>query len=130
MSKILKLILVLLLGVAIGAGGLYLINKFQQSSKEIIPIDQTPISAGSGKVAYQVCKNTGSGERIYFLQSCGIDSCFEIFYDKSGGFIEKASEGMVPHPQRPKTQVSDCVRTTKEYFVSKIKDKNIPPTEL
>jgi len=103
----------------------------QQTARTIpdenIPIDNTPIQAGTGQSVYQVCKDETSGERIYFWQSCGIDTCANQYYDRSGSLIEEASEGMVPEASKPKIKVKDCVRTTKEYFESKIQDKGTLP---
>lgn len=72
---------------------------------------------------YQVCEDPDSGKRIYMTSFSGDDSWWASFYDADGELIEATPE-MGPGAMnnlKPNTKVENCIRTTEEYFKTKIK---------
>lgn len=94
------------------------------------PVLEDKPQPGSGELVYSVCENALTGGRVYQRSSCGIDDCEKVFYDADGKLIEEGSTGMVPEPHVFETEVTDCVRTTEEYFQTKtIKDSRVFDSE-
>lgn len=89
-------------------------------------VDEQP-RAGHGEFVHSVCEDAFSGNRVYLLSSCGIDSCELEFYNADGELIEKGGEGMVAEPVTFKTEVINCKRTTEKYFFSKTGRLPPPP---
>ena len=74
------------------------------------------------ETSYKVCEDPVTGARIYKSTFSGDDSGWASFYDESGTLIESTPE-MGPgalNNLKPKTEVENCVRTTEEYFKSRI----------
>jgi len=76
----------------------------------------------SFETSYKVCEDPATGTRIYESSFSGDDSGWASFYDENGTLIEATPE-MGPgalNDLKPKTQVENCVRTTEEYFKTRV----------
>ncbi|MFH1089153.1 MAG: hypothetical protein V1716_01885 [Candidatus Uhrbacteria bacterium] len=73
------------------------------------------------ETSYKVCEDLVTGARVYESSFFGYDSGMKWFYNKDGNLIEKIEigEGVMNNLQ-PKTEVKNCVRTTEEYFKSRV----------
>ncbi len=89
-------------------------------SNETFPIINEPDKPF--ETSYKVCEDLVTGARVYESSFFGDDSGMMWFYNKDGNFIEKTPEmgpGAMNNLQ-PNTKVKNCIRTTEEYFKSRV----------
>ncbi len=98
-------------------------KQIKDSKKE--QTEDFPVLEGLGRPLennYYICKHQTDSKRIYESRFCGKDTCWSKFYDENGQLIEETKEyGIgVGTNNTSQTKVTDCKRTTEEYFKSKV----------
>ena len=101
-------------------------NRFQQPDEQVLD-DDFPILDGLGEplsTNYFVSKSEATGERVYRSSRCGDDTCWNNYYDSKGNLLEETPEigPGTPRQYEIKTKVTDCKRTTQDYFISKVSE--------